>query len=89
MTSARISTSGSAYPEQTIHCVVRKQAHEYLIYNSRTDELHLLPATGYFVYQLCDGLRTVEEIETELAASLDSIPGAVHEALVRFLADLA
>ena len=47
----------------TIWCVVRAQREEYLVYNSRTDELHLISPLGHYLYLLCDGLRTVAEIQ--------------------------
>lgn len=77
-----------SFPQPTSHCVVRKQADEYLIYNPHTDELHLLPPTGFFVYQLCDGLHTVEEIAGELAEGLDASATAVRQPLMRFLGEL-
>ena len=45
------------------HCVVRPQEHSYLVYNQRTDELHLLPPEAYLVYGFCDGLNTAADIE--------------------------
>jgi Coenzyme PQQ synthesis protein D (PqqD) len=48
-------------------CVLRKQKERYLVYNSHTDELHLIPPTGYCVYQMCDGLNTVGDIRRLLA----------------------
>ena len=43
-------------------CVIREQAERFLIYNIRTDELHLVTRTGMYAYQLCDGLRPIGEI---------------------------
>lgn len=48
-------------------CVVRKQKERYLIYNSRTDEMHLIPPIGYYVYQMCDGINTLGAIRKMLA----------------------
>lgn len=50
----------------TTWCVVREQRDEYLVYNSRTDELHLISPLGHYLYLLCDGLRTVAEIQALL-----------------------
>lgn len=75
-------------PLPTPWCVVREQERGYLLYNPRTDELHLLQPTAYHAYRLCDGLHTVEEVAEELALAC-RIPAA--EALgptTRFLADL-
>jgi len=60
-------------------CVLRQQVGEYLVYNSRTDELHLISPLGHYLYLLCDGLRTVAEIQ-ELVPR-DDVAG--------YLADLA
>ena len=83
-----IALTRDAVPQQTGTCVVRQQKEGYLFYNSRTDELHLVPTTGFLVYQLCDGLRTAGEIGQWLA---DAIPGngqATSEALEQFLGAL-
>ena len=37
---------------QASHVVVRPQRSEFLFYNSRTDELHLIPPTGKHVYAM-------------------------------------
>lgn len=66
----------------TTWCVVREQFTEYLIYNSRTDELHLISPLGRYLYLLCDGLRTVAEIQ----GSLDPVRGArVFEFLAKLV----
>lgn len=46
----------------TPHCVLREQENQYVVYNARTDELHLIPALGHYLYHLCDGLRDVGSI---------------------------
>jgi hypothetical protein len=65
----------------TTWCVVREQRAEYLVYNSRTDELHLISPMGRYLYLLCDGLRTVAEIQALL-------PQAAGAAIPEFLAGL-
>lgn len=62
----------------TTWCVLRQQVGEYLVYNSRTDELHLISPLGHYLYLLCDGLRTVAEIQ-------QLVPG---DDVAGFLADL-
>ena len=65
--------------QSTSWCVVRPQKDQHLVYNSRTDEMHLVPETGFLVYQLCDGLRTIGEIERSLANTLDDDEETIHE----------
>jgi hypothetical protein len=48
--------------KQTRWCTARRQENAVLLYNARTDELHLIPEDAYYVLQLCDGLHTVGEI---------------------------
>lgn len=74
-----------AIPQPTGCCVVRQQKEGYLFYNSRTDELHLVPSTGFLVYQLCDGLRTAADIEQWLADALPGDRRTAGEAIERFL----
>jgi hypothetical protein len=66
----------------TTWCVVREQREEFLVYNPRTDELHLISPFGHYLYRLCDGLRSVAEIQ----ALLDPARGS---AVPDFLAMLA
>lgn len=53
----------------TAWCVLRKQPNEYLAYNSHTDELHLLSPSAYYIYLLCDGLNTVQDIQGMMPAA--------------------
>ena len=69
-------------------CVVRQQEQEHLIYNSRTDEMHLLPRSGFYAYELCDGLRTVVEIEEALGQMMHTPDGALGKSLTGFLGKL-
>lgn len=64
MTSTEITTDTVLV--QTRHCVVRPQEQSYVVYNPRTDELHLLPQEAYLAYALCDGLHSIGDIEAYL-----------------------
>lgn len=75
----------SAILRPTTWCVVRKQKQQYLIYNSRTDEMHLVPPSGFYVYQLCDGLRNVENICRHLTAAMEESHEVVRAKLDDFL----
>jgi hypothetical protein len=74
--------------QPTPWCTVREQEERYLIYNSRTDELHLMPPTGFYVFSTCDGLNTVEEIQARLEKSLPGSSATVRQRLHAFLAGL-
>lgn len=80
-----ISCARNPIPQSTNSCVIRRQKEGYLFYNSRTDELHLMPSTGFLVYQLCDGLRTTSEIEQWLAEAIPSNRQAIREPVQQFL----
>ena len=69
-------------------CTVREQEERYLVYNPRTDELHLVPPTGFYVFSLCDGLNTVGEIQTRLEEVLAGDSGLLRQRLHAFLAGL-
>jgi hypothetical protein len=68
-----ITQSATGILIRSAHCVVRPQDECHLIYNSRTDELHLARPEAYLVYLLCDGLNTIEEIvDTVASVSLET-----------------
>jgi Coenzyme PQQ synthesis protein D (PqqD) len=70
------------------HCVVREQGDGRLFYNSRSDELHLVPPTGFVAYQLCDGLRTVGDIHHILSESMPVEEALLRDSVYAFLGKL-
>jgi hypothetical protein len=71
-------------------CVVREQQDEYLVYNPRTDELHLISPLGRYVYLLCDGLRTAAQIQALLPGPVAvAVPEYLGQLLARGLLELA
>ena len=74
--------------DRTTWVVVRPQKGSYLFYNSRTDELHLIPPTGHAIYELCDGLSTVDDIRDRVSKALDAEPAVLRERLKGFLGAL-
>jgi coenzyme PQQ synthesis protein D (PqqD) len=74
--------------QPTPWCTVREQEDRYLVYNPRTDELHLVPPTGFYVFSLCDGLNTVDEIQTRLEKVLAGDSMQLRQRLHAFLACL-
>jgi len=63
-----ITTNSILQP--TACSIVRPQKEGYLFYNSHTDELHLVSSDGLVVYELCNGLRTVGEIQHWLSEAI-------------------
>src|SRR4051794_9969160 len=74
--------------QPTPWCTVREQEERYLVYNPRTDELHLVPPTGFYVFSLCDGLNTVAEIQARLEKALTGDSALLRPRLHSFLAAL-
>ena len=56
----------------------------YFAYNSETDSLHELNAVASLIFELCDGSRTMGEIQ---ALALPALPFGHHVEIDRFLAD--
>lgn len=74
--------------QPTSWCTIREQEDRYLVYNSRTDEMHLVPPTGFYAYGLCDGSRTVDEVGADLGKVLPGDPAALLLRLRDFLGGL-
>lgn len=70
--------------QQTEWSVARPRKDGYLLYNSRTDEMHLVPTAGGFAIRLCDGLRTIEEIQFELHEAIGGNANVIKAALLNF-----
>jgi len=78
----------NAVLSQTTWCAVREQEDQYLIYNRKTDELHLLPPTAHCVFQLCDGLNTVSDIVYILADVFHTDISGMRHVLDKYLSSL-
>lgn len=80
--------TGDAFVCATPWCVVREQENQYLFYNTRSDEMHLVPPLGYFVYCLCDGARTVDDLRSEIERLFPECRTETDSHLSTFLAKL-
>ena len=69
-------------------CTVRRQEEQYLFYNTVTDELYLMPPTGYYVFQLCDAVTTVGQLHERLTIAFPEPPEDVEGKLNEFLGSL-
>jgi len=53
---------------RTAHCSVRPQGAQYLIYNTKTDELHLISALAAYLVELCNGLNSLGDLTQMFSA---------------------
>jgi hypothetical protein len=58
-------------------CAVRQHKGGYLVFNTKTEELHFMSEECYDIFGLCDGSLTAEEI----ARYLDSGTPGLHDDL--------
>lgn len=80
--------SGDTVLVQTSCCTVREQEEQHLFYNTQTDEMHLIPKTGAYIYELCDGLTTINDIEGLLHGVLGGDRLEITTLLMKFLEQL-
>lgn len=66
-------------------CVVRRQEEQYLIYNTETDELHLLSPIGFYLYSLCDGSSPLNELQEIFSAIVRHETDALKIPVAEFL----
>jgi len=66
--------SDEAKPCVVKHCTVRAQVDHCLLYNSHTDELHVIPLPAAEVLRLCDGTRTVRSIAEAVTLASGAAP---------------
>jgi hypothetical protein len=65
-------------PVQVEGLEINEVVDGFIIYDSKTDRVHVLNHTAAFILQLCNGKHSIEEILeiTQKAYSLPSIPEA-------------
>ncbi len=73
---------------RTPYCTVREQEEQYLIYNTKTDEMYLVPKTGAYLYELCDGLATIGDIEDTFFRVLKDDRSVLNAQLMDFFEKL-
>ncbi len=77
-------------PKAREDVVFRSLSKEWVLYDPRTQLLHVLNPTAAMVWSCCDGLASVEDIATELSETLterpvwEQIVNDVRDALSRF-----
>lgn len=81
---------GMTTPKAREDVVFRSLSKEWVLYDPRTQLLHVLNSTAAIVWSCCDGSGSVEDIAEELretlaeAPALEQITSDVREALSRF-----
>jgi hypothetical protein len=69
-------------------CTIRMQVDHCLIYNTHTDELHVIPLPAAEVLKLCDGTRTVRAIADAVTAAAGVAPGEARSRMDEFAYEL-
>lgn len=76
--------SEDVIPVASPDVIVRPDAAGFLLFQVRTDEMHLVTPAGHALWSLCDGSRTAGEIAAEVAPEAPGCP-----AVLEFLSALA
>ena len=80
-----------ARPEARDDVVFRTLADEWVLYDPKTNQVHVLNLSAALVWSSCDGKRTVPEIVQDVAASFpdkpspDSVADDVVTAIQQFV----
>lgn len=69
------------YPRRRSDLRIRVVAHETVVLDLDAERIHQLNTTASFIWDQCDGHRTVAEIAAELARSFDVDHRTAHEAV--------
>lgn len=76
-------------PVRSKNVVTRKDADGVLLFQVLTDEMYFVPEAGYALLSLCDGSRTLAEIEELLARRQPELGTTeAREMITRFINDL-
>ena len=82
------STSAAYAPEHDPLVAGYPLDDELVLYNSRDGEAYTLNGTGLFIWQCCDGKRSMEEIARALAVNHGIKAPRARAEVCAFLADL-
>jgi hypothetical protein len=53
-------------PLHKVNLTLKDLGDEFLIYSSERKEIHVINPTGRMIWDMCDGLHTISEMEKEL-----------------------
>jgi hypothetical protein len=77
-------------PLRSKDVVTRKDAQGVLLFQVRTDEMHFISESAFALFSLCDGSRTVQEIQEFVAANQPEISSPRGRTLIAdFIESLA
>jgi len=75
-------------PRRRSDVSVRDVEGDTVVLDRAAERIHRLNSTAGFIWQRCDGRRTVGDIAEELAGAFDVAPGAANEAVVAAIRQL-
>lgn len=64
-----MSITSDTIPLRSKDVVTRKDAQGMLLFQVRTDEMHFISNNAFALFSLCDGSRTVKEIQDFVAVN--------------------
>jgi hypothetical protein len=70
------------YPKRRSGVSIRAVEGELVVLDLEAEQVHQLNPTASFIWQRCDGQRTVGKIADELAGSFDVDPDTAREAVI-------
>ena len=64
-------------PLQNKNILTRKMGEEWMLYDSSNESIHVINSTAEFVWRLCDGTHTVDDIKKELSKAYH-VSGSIY-----------
>lgn len=85
-----MSITNDSIPLRSKDVVTRKDAQGILLFQVRTDEMHFITNNAFALFSLCDGSRTLEEIQDFVAANRPDLESPDGRSLItQFIESLA
>jgi hypothetical protein len=75
-------------PRRRSDVAVRDVDGDTVVLDRTAEKIHRLNSTAGFIWQRCDGRRTVGDIAEELAGAFEVVPEVAHEAVVTAIRQL-
>ena len=72
MSASKKSFLSSDRPKKRGGCHVREIGDERVVYDPATHQVGVLNATAVFIFERCDGTRTVDDLLGEMAARFEA-----------------